>query len=290
MICAAVLTAAAVHAAKVDGVAATVGTVSILRSDVVEEMARRGVRDESRFADFRNMLVERELILKAAKEAKMTIQDWVVDDRIRMIVDDSFGGDRTKLEMMLIERKISETDWRAKIKDDIVVSAMRWNVVDKNVTASPAAMKAEYDKNAAKYSSGGKVSVSVILLSPENAAKKNEITESLKTVPFAELAKKHSADKRAKEGGAYKDIVPEDEFSEAVCKEIATTPKGAISKWIEMGGWSFLLRKDDEKAAARRSFAEAYAEIEANVKEAESKRLYDEWIERLKAETYIKIY
>lgn len=290
LFCAVAVMMVAANAVEVDGVAATVGNVTILRSDVHEEMMRRGISDESRYVEFRNRLVERELILKAATKAKLTMQDWVVDDRIRAIVDDSFGGDRIKLEAMLVERKISEVDWRRKIKEDMVVAAMRWTIVDKFVTASPSEMREEYEKNSSRYSAGDKVSVSVILLSPENAAKKTEITNLLKKEDFSSLAKKYSADKRAKEGGAYKDIVAEDEFSEVVCKEIAKTPKGAISQWIEIGGWNFLLRKDDEKSSAKRAFVDAYADIEANVKEAKSKRLYDEWIERLKAETYIKIH
>lgn len=290
LFCAVAVMMVAVNAVEVDGVAATVGNVTILRSDVLEEMMRRGISDESRYVEFRNRLVERELILKAATKAKLTMQDWVVDDRIRAIVDDSFGGDRIKLEAMLVERKISEVDWRRKIKEDMVVAAMRWTIVDKFVTASPSEMREEYEKNSSRYSAGDKVSVSVILLSPENAAKKTEITNLLKKEDFSSLAKKYSADKRAKEGGAYKDIVAEDEFSEVVCKEIVKTPKGAISQWIEIGGWNFLLRKDDEKSSAKRAFVDAYADIEANVKEAKSKRLYDEWIERLKAETYIKIH
>lgn len=288
--CAVASAAAVLGAAEIDGIAATVGNVAILQSDVRNEMTRRGVSDESCFVEFRNKLIERELILKAAAKAKLTMQDWVVDDRIRAIVDDSFGGDRTRLETMLIREKISESDWRRKIKEDMVVAAMRWTVVDRNVTASPAEMREEYEKNASRYSTGGRVSVSVILLSPDKADKKAEITEQLKSVDFADLAKKYSADKQARNGGAYKDIVPDEEFSAVVCEAIAKTPKGALSDWIELGGWNFLLRKDDEKGVSKLSFLDAYADIEANVKEAEVKRLYDEWIERLKAETYIKIH
>jgi parvulin-like peptidyl-prolyl isomerase len=288
--CAAVCATVAVDALEVDGVAATVGNVTILHSQVIDEMMRRGVSDERLYPEFRDKLVERELILKAAAKAKLTMQDWVVEDRIRAIVDESFGGDRTKLEAMLVERKISEADWRRRIKEDMVVAAMRRTVVDKNVTASPMEMREEYVKNSERYSSGNTVSVSVILLSPENSEKKKEITELLKSESFADLARKYSSDKRAKKGGRYRDIVPEDEFSAAVCEEIAKTPKGSVSKWLEIGGWSFLLRKDDEKPSSKRSFADAYADIEANVKLAKQKRLYDGWIKRLKAETYIKIH
>ena len=70
--CAVACSALAVNAVEVDGVAATVGNVTILRSDVLAEMTRRGVSGESRYTEFRNGLIERELILKAAAKAKLT--------------------------------------------------------------------------------------------------------------------------------------------------------------------------------------------------------------------------
>ena len=275
---------------EVDGIAANVGASSILKSDVYDEMRKRGVTDESRFGEFRNALIERELILKAAAAAKMTMQDWVVEDRIRMIVEDSFGGDRAAFDQMLTSRRISEADWKKRVKDDMIVNAMRWTIVDKNVMASPAMMKAEYEKHPERYRRGNRVSISVILLSPENAGKKAEVTAQLKSRDFSDVAKEFSSGKRAKDGGVWKDIDPAEHFSSPVCEEIARTPKGTISKWVDLGGWCFLLRKDGESSSEFRSFADAYADIEFNVKEAEMKRLYDEWMERLKAETYIKIH
>ena len=54
-------------AVEVDGVVATVGTESILKSDVIGEMRRAGA-DDSQFVEVRNRLIERKLILKAAKK------------------------------------------------------------------------------------------------------------------------------------------------------------------------------------------------------------------------------
>ena len=207
-------------AVEVDGIAANVGASSILKSDVYDEMRKRGVTDEARFGEFRNSLIERELILKAAAAAKMTMQDWVVEDRIRVIVEDSFGGDRTALDEMLTSRRISEADWKKRIKDDMIVNAMRWTIVDKNVMASPAMMKAEYEKHPERYRRGKRVSISVILLSPENAGKKGEVTEQLKSRDFPDVAKEFSSGKRAKEGGVWKDIDPAEHFNAAVCEEI----------------------------------------------------------------------
>ena len=275
----AALAAATADGFEVDGVAAKVGSETILRSDVYEEMRRMGERDDSRFAEVRNEMIERKLMLKAASDAKMTLQEWVVENRVREIVGKAFGGDRSKLIETLGKQKLSYPEWYARMKEDMIVSAMRWNVVDKNVTASPAEMRKEFEANPGRYSSGHKVTVSVIMLKPEDSGRREEILSALKEKSFEELG-----------GRRFSEVNPEDQFKPEVCREIEKMPKGTISHWIEIDGWSFLLRKDAESAGKPLSFEEAYGEIEAAVKEQESRRLYDEWIKRLRAETYIRVF
>ena len=274
-----VISTSTAYAVEVDGVAATVGTDSILRSDVLNEIARAGTPEPPEYADVLNRMIERKLILKAAQESKMTIQEWVVENRVREIVNRSFGGDRNKLIEALGKQQISYPEWFAKTKEDIVIGAMRWNVIDKNVTASPSAMRKEYEANAARYVKDHLVSVTVILLQPEEKAKREEISAALKEKSFEDLG-----------GKKYENVKPEELFKPEVCAEIDKMPKGTISHWIEIDGWSFLLRKDAESTGSKLSFDEAYDQIEADVKEKEAKRLYTAWMNRLRAETYIKVY
>jgi len=276
-------------AMEVDGVAARVGTETILKSDVATEMRRLNAPPED-FVRVRNVMIDRKLILKAAEEAKMTMQDWVVESRIRDIIERAFGGDRNKLMEALSKQRVSYPEWHARMKEDMVVSAMRWNVIDKNVTASPAAMRREFNEHPERYASKAKVTVTVILLKPEDAAKRDEVSAAVRTNDLSEIAKKYSADSRAAEGGVWRDIVPEDVFKPEICEEIAKMPRGTLSHWIEIDGWSFLIRKDGEEPARTPTFAEAYDSIEANVKEAEAERAFNAWIERLRSETYIKVY
>ena len=266
-------------AVEVDGIAATVGAESILRSDVMNEMARSGARDGSSYSDVLNEMIDRKLILKAARESKMTMQDWVVENRIREIINKSFGGDRNKLIETLGKQKISYPEWYAKTRDDLVIGAMRWNVVDKNAVASPAAMRAEYETHRSRYVKDHRVSVSVILLKPEEVARRDEISKALSEKSFEDLG-----------GKKYENVKPEELFKPEVCEEIEKMPKGTISHWIEIDGWSFLLRKDAETTGKTLSFDEAYDDIEAVVKEEEARRLYTAWVGRLRAETYIKVY
>ena len=273
------LFALSLSAIEVDGVVATVGTETILRSDVMSEMMRTGARDGQAFSDILNEAINRKLILKAARESKMTMQDWVVENRIREIVNKSFGGDRNKLIEVLGKQRISYPEWYAKTKDDLVIGAMRWNVIDKNVSASPAAMRKEYEAHKSRYVKDHLVSVSVILLKPEEADRRDEISAELAEKAFEDLG-----------GKKYENVKPADLFKPEICEEIEKMPKGTISHWIEIDGWSFLLRKDAETSGKTLSFEEAYDDIEAVVKEEEARRLYNGWIERLRAETYIKVH
>ena len=52
----------------------------------------------------------------------------------------------------------------------------------------------------------------------------------------------------------------------------------------------FRVRKDDEEVGALRPLRDAYREVEAAVRQAESERLYKEWTARLRGNSYVRIY
>lgn len=277
-------------AEEIDGIAAKVGNEVILKSDVIMEMRRANISSADMYEKIRDEIIDRKLILKAANEAKLTLQDWLVDNRVREIIDRAFDGDRNKLMETLSQQKISYPEWYQRMKDDMIVSAMRWNTVDKYVSASPAAMREEYLAHPEKYSTPGIVTVSVILLRPEDAGLREKISAALKDEDFAELARRFSADSHAAEGGVWKDVRPSEVFKSEVCEEIAKMPKGTLSHWVEIGGWSFLLRKDDETKGRARTFEEAYEDVEATVKNELANRMQDEWFKRLREETFVRVY
>lgn len=277
------------HAMEVDGVAAQVDAATILKSDVISEMRRAGLSPD-RYSAVLEEMIERKLILKAAAESKMTIQDWVVENRIRDIITRAFEGDRNRLMETLAQQKVSYPEWRQRLLDDMIVGAMRWQMVDKTVAASPAAMREEFANNPGRYIADGKTTASVILLKPKDFAKRDEVAAALKEKPFAEVAKEYSADTHAANGGVWAEVVPSEVFSSEVCKVLADLPKGATSDWIDLDGWSFLVRKDDETQPKSMSFAEAYDYIEANVREEAAAQVYAEWIDRLKSKAYIKVF
>ena len=305
----ALLAGACAHGVVLDGLAAKVNDAVITVDDVgtaLGDMRRNGKLPASE-ADFKTVysntvehLIERRLILQLAAEKKVTFPEWAVDNRIREIVKEKFDDDMNKLNAMLTTIKTPLTEWRNMIRDDMIVTAMRQQMVEKYVIATPADMAREYRENKALYRQGSKTTVSVILLKPTDAGDKKSPSVSTrgeeifgrleKGEDFAEIARRFSADSHAKDGGVWKDVNPQEAFRPEIAQTIATLKVGQVSKLVDLDGWGFIVRKDAETVAQELSFAEAYDQIERNVKTRLGKEAYREWVQRLRDAAFIKIY
>ena len=302
----------AASAAMLDGIAARVDSHVITVGDVMAEIRRHpdagdriaasgGDQSEMQalYAAALDSLIERRLVLKAADAKKMEIPEWVIDNRIREVVHEMFGGDMNRLEEELSRSKIQMTEYRNTVKEDITVRGMRQQMIEQYVTASPAAMKAEYKAHPERYRQEAKASVRVILLKPATAGDGQpsistrwaQIGEELAAgKSFAELAVQHSADSHAKDGGLWKDVNPAEAFRPEIAEAIAKLKVGETSQMIDLDGWGFIVKKEAELPAKVMSFDEAYDKISWNVRNAAAKKAYDEWIARLKDDAYIKKY
>ena len=300
---------AAVSAAKLDGIAARVDSNVITVGDVMEEIRRNpdigkrvasGNEDEMKalFKAALDNLIERRLILKAAAQKQVEIPEWVIDNQLREIVLNLFGGDMNRLEEELARSKVPMTEYRHSVMEDILVRGMRQQMIEQFAFASPAAMKKEYETRPERYRQEAKVSVRVILLKP---GAENEKVPSLATrwaqigeelalgASFSDMAIKYSADSHAKDGGLWEDVNPEEAFRPEIAEAIARLEVGKVSGMIDIDGWGFVVKKESETKAKTLSFAEAYGKIQRNVREEVAKKAYDEWISRLKDNSYIKI-
>lgn len=297
-------------AARLDGIAARVDSHVITIGDVMAEIRRNpdaggriasggDAELSSLYSAALDMLIERRLILKAAAEKKMEIPEWVVDNHIREIVHNSFGGDMNRLEEELARSKIPMSEYRATVIEDITVRGMRQQMIEQYVSDSPAAMRKEFESHPERYRHDDMVSVRVILLRPGDAEKGipsinsrwMQIGEELASgASFADMAIRYSADSHAKDGGLWKDVNPSDAFRPEIAKAIAELDVGKVSQLVDLDGWGFIVKKESETKARQMSFEEAYDRISWNVRNAAAKKAYDEWIARLKENAFIKTY
>lgn len=238
-------------------------------------------------------LIERRLVLAQAAQKKMDMQEWVIDNRVREIVHDRFDGDMSRFEANLAESRIPLTEFRATLKEDMIIGAMRYQMVEKDLFPTPAEMKAEYDSHPERYRQAAKATLRVILVKPGKSSAtlvKDIVSRLDKGESFADLAKLHSADSHARDGGLWKDVAPAEAFRPELAAAIDKLKPGERSAPISLDGWQFILLKESDAPARALPFAEAYDSVLRNVKRDIGHRLHKEWIARLRAEAYIKEY
>lgn len=290
----------------IDGVAAYVNAEFITIADVMNEVrrspwAQKGNLREKRlrelYAATLNALIDRKLILDYARKSKMELQPWAVDNRIREIVSNNFGGDETKLHGILSDRKISYEEWRCTIQEDLTVQAMRYQMVEKKITPTPKEIREEYDANKNRYQTEHAVSVSMIILDPPAdatnltvKARADAIFASLKEgKSFADLAKIYSGDSKASAGGSWGKVNPDDVFRPEIASALQKLAPGEISPLLELDGYGYIVKKDEQQDSRTLTYTEAIPYVEGRLRMKLGERLYKEWTDRLRADAYVKI-
>ena len=297
------------EAVLLDGVAAYVNSDMITIAEVMSEVKRSpyidGGSDASRERRLRELykatldaLIDRKLILAAAVKSKMQLQPWAVDAQVREIVVKNFDGDQTKLHNLLAERKISLEEWKKNLEEDLKISAMRFQQVEKRIAPTPAEVRAEYEANKGRYQTENAVAVSMIILDPpekdgdptvEERAEK--IMAELKAgTSFAALARIYSKDAKAAEGGSWGKVNPEDVFRKEIVTALAALKPGEVSPLVKLSGYGYIIRKDEQQDARLLTFEEAAPYVESRLRMRMAEKLYKDWTERLRREAYIKIF
>lgn len=295
-------------AVLLDGVAAYVNTEMITIADVMGEVRRSPWADtapelrEKRLRELYtatlNALIDRKLILAAARKSKMELQSWAVDNRVREIVANNFDGDQTKLHALLSDRKITFEEWKKNIEEDLLITAMRYQQVEKRVAPTPSEVRAEYEANKGRYQTETATAVSMIILDPPEResdesveARAAKIAEALKAgTSFASLAKTYSRDAKASEGGSWGKVNPEDVFRREIVEALAKLSPGETSPVLILDGYGYIVRKDEQQDARPLTFEEAAPYVESHLRMRQAEKLYKEWTDRLRAEAYIKVF
>jgi len=292
---------------SVDGVVAYVNDAVITFSDVMVEVNRMPMdyappeqREQRRWEMFNatlNAMVNRRLVLDYAKKTKVQLQPWAVDARIREIVQNNFDGDQTKLYDSLADRKMSIEEWKTLLEEDLLLSAMRYQYVEKRVSVSPSEIRAEYEANKARYQTEGAVAVSMIVLAPPADASEGTITERANMIAaalkdgtsFADLARRYSKDSKAQNGGSWGKINPEDVFFKDLATAVTQLRPGQVTPLVVQSGYGYIARKDEQQDLRVLTFDEAAQFVEGRLKVEKSEKMFKEWVARLRNEAYIKI-
>jgi len=228
----------------------------------------------------------------------MQLQSWAIDNRVREIVANNFDGDQTKLHNLLADRKIAYEEWKKNIEEDLMITAMRYQQVEKRVAPTPSEVRAEYEANKGRYQTENATAVSMIILDPATQAgdeaidaRAAKIAKALKEgTSFASLAKTYSKDAKASNGGSWGKVNPEDVFRKEIVEALAKLKPGETSPLLVLDDYGYIVRKDEQQDARSLTFEEAAPYVESHLRMRQAEKIYKEWTDRLRAESYIKVF
>lgn len=306
----ALFTAGAAESVLVDGLAAQVNNRSITMGEVLsamEPLRRQAAsryegkelqtRLQTAYRDTLNWLIERALILDAyAAQDKYEIPDKVVEERIKEIERDDFNDDRSTMQEALSKDRLTLDEWKAKMKENIIISFMRRNCVESGLKVAPGEIRAYYEDHMDQYRTPRKFKLRMLVFPLQEAsqATMRKLAEELRGrlaggEDFDRVAK-DAADREpsvtSRDWGWVDASLLRAELSAAAAKLSA----GQTSEPVEVSGDLYLLKVDADQPEQTPSFEAVRDEVEKHLRRESSQQLYDAWIERLKRTAYVRIH
>lgn len=242
------------------------------------------------FPVFRDLLIERILIIKAYEDSGASLPPEVLNERIKQIIAEGYDGSEAKLHTELRRAGLTYPEWQKNVRENLIVQAMRHLQVEKKIHVSPKRIRAYYNAHPERFTTAEGVRLQTILITPvQGRATAEAVLKQLREgADFAETAKQYSADQYAADGGDTGFIKPEENYSPEAVAVINTLAKGEISDIFEMQGYCLIFRKVETKGEKVRSLREAWPEAEAAVRRELAQQRYTQWIEQLRKNAHIR--
>jgi len=295
----------------VNGIAVIVNDRIITRENIIEatlsdELRFRSVfRDQPRRRDQEierlrinavDNLVERELILKEFDTAGYRLPENVVDEQFRATIRDKYG-DRARMIKSLHAEGTTSEEFRRHVKEEIIIGAMVSKNISREIMISPYKIETYYAENRDKFKLEDQIKLRMIVLTNRvdrdaEATRKfaGEIAAKIAAgASFSETASAYSEGYQRSQGGDWGWI--DRSVLRPELTEVAFSLKaGECSAVIEKPDGCYLMLVEEARPAHVRSLAEVRDAIEKELRVQEQQRLRKQWIERLKAKSFIRYF
>jgi parvulin-like peptidyl-prolyl isomerase len=168
--------------------------------DQKREFPKAGTAERKQLTDQAvEFLVQRQQFEQEAADLGIEVTDKDVENRLKQIKQQYFGGDEKKYEKQLKDQGLTDAQVRADVRAQ-VVSEKLFNQVTKGTKVTDADVNKYYRDNIEQYSTPEQREVRHILV--KTRAQANRIYDQLKAGGnFAALAKQHSQDPSSKDNG-----------------------------------------------------------------------------------------
>jgi peptidyl-prolyl cis-trans isomerase SurA len=226
-----------------------------------ENPARSGPTDEELRRDFLNRLIENRLQLQEAEREKVTVDEAELNEEFLDRIKRYGAKTEDDFEKLVRGQGVTVESIKKRLRDGLKVNKLIRRKVTLRVSVTEAEITQYLDENRAKLETGLSFHARHILVTPEadsdvgweSARIKAEMlrTQLEDGADFVELAKQHSRDATANDGG---DLGPlkRGELAPEVESELLTLAPGQVSRPVRspLGFHIFRLESRDSLEAA----------------------------------------
>lgn len=280
----------------------TYGQVEEFTAPVVETLRRQYAGQPEAYdkalndalKDSLEQLVERQLILHSFDSEGYKLPDSVVDNAFQDQMRERFG-DRVTMIKTLQAQGMTLEEYRKQFRDRFIEDAMRNQNVAREIIISPYKVQSYYQAHAADFQVDNEIKLRMITLNKNgndtNTVRlANEILSEIKKgATFSEMAMVYSQDAQQHQGGE-RGWVERSVLRPELADAAFTLKPGETSGVVDLPEACYLLNVEDVRAAHVKPLSDVRDGIEKNLRSEEQARLQKQWIESLRAKTFIRYF
>lgn len=298
-------------AAKVNGHVITKNQVGFMVAPIyaqlVSQFPRRGPEFERQFKTARDgiiqELIDRQIILDEYKTMGANIKDYFVDEEIKRQVRELFNGDDAKFQEELRRSRLTMDGYRKMTKEKMIVQAMRAQQFSDAPPPLPDEVRNEYNeiKSTLRDTTKDRISFKKIFIPKTDAENplatpetqltlaENLADQIRKGANFAELAKNHSRDAFAADGGLQEDLPRTDLSPEFAAILFDAKPGQLVGPLEDVNGYTLAIPTKHSLGPAPALDGNVREMVEERVRRKKTSAQYEKWIESRRKRAMIQI-
>lgn len=298
-------------AAKVNGRVITKNEVSFMLAPIYAKLAtefpRRGAQFEAKFKEARDgilqELIDRQIILDEFKQLGAFIKPNLIDEEIKRQMRELYNGDEVKFREELKRSRLTMEGYREMTREKIAVQSMRSQQFSDAPPPLPDEIQKEYNEVKASLRDVTKdvITFQKIFIPSSDSQDPTVTPDSQLNLAedlakqlaegkdFAELAKIHSKDAYAEDGGLQENV-PRTDLSPEFAAIIFEAPVGKVAgPLMDPLGFTLVKPIKIELGPAPAMDSKVREMIEERVRRKKTSVQYDRWIESKRKRAMIDI-
>lgn len=266
-------------------------TVQMLRAQLSgEEYFKEYERLKDSLLD---MMITDLLLIQKAREQNLNVKEQLKATIEKIKADNNLSSDEELIRAMNAQG-IDYNVWVKELEENLMRQAVIYVEVDRNIVLDDSEIVSYYKKKPEEFVVPPEYRIRAIYLSTATnpdyllEEKKNAISEKLKGgSTFEDLVAEYS--EGPKENGGDLGFFKRGELDKAIEQGVEKLKPGEVSSWIQArNGW-YLIKLEEKKESYQKTFDQARSEIEQKLYAQKREQKINEYVKKLKEESFVKI-